>query len=279
MCLYKLFITKGNLIMERTCKHCSVTFNESNGKVFSNHVRWCKSNPDRNNSSKSIGAGVSKANDKKYGKVSEFTKICKCGNSYVVECREGNINKSRYVMQHCSMKCANTRVHSDETKAKIRDTLEDTRSEPEYVKRVYPNRVKTCPHCSSEFTGRRKYCSDGCKLDNTLIHLDNKNRYKRDCKFKFSLQSFPCEFEFDLITKYGWYKAKNRGDNVNGVSRDHMIPVVYGWKHGISPEIISHPANCKLMRHSDNVSKGIKPSISLEALCHKIEKWNKIYNQ
>ena len=104
------------------------------------------------------------------------------------------------------------------------------------------------------------------------------NKYRRNCQFSFSLNSYPDEFDFDMIRKYGWYKAKNRGNNLNGVSRDHIIPIMYGWKHKIPSDIISHPANCQLMRHNDNVSKGITPDITLEALQDKIENWNKKYN-
>lgn len=76
----------------------------------------------------------------------------------------------------------------------------------------------------------------------------------------------------------GWYKAKNKGNNLNGVSRDHIISVKYGFENNIDPKIISHPANCQLLRHNDNVSKGKNNHITLQELLLKIEEWDKKYN-
>jgi hypothetical protein len=81
-----------------------------------------------------------------------------------------------------------------------------------------------------------------------------------------------------LIRKYGWYKAKNKGNNLNGVSRDHMYSVMEGYRNNVDPSIISHPANCRLIRHNDNISKLDGSTITLEELLDRIEKWNKKYN-
>ena len=88
----------------------------------------------------------------------------------------------------------------------------------------------------------------------------------------------PEEFDFELIKRYGWYKAKNHGNNLTGISRDHMVSIKYGFEHNVDPKIISHPANCKLMIHSENVRKYNKCSITLEELLVRIENWNKKYN-
>ena len=101
--------------------------------------------------------------------------------------------------------------------------------------------------------------------------------YRTDCCFKFSVYDYPKEFDLSLIGKNGWYKAKNRGDNLGGVSRDHMISVKFGWKNGIDAKIISHPANCKLMIHSENVRKYSSNSISLEQLLNRIKEWDAKY--
>jgi len=102
---------------------------------------------------------------------------------------------------------------------------------------------------------------------------DDYKNYRRDCQFKFSLNDFPDKFDFGLIGVHGWYKAKNRGDNPNGISRDHAISIKFGWNNDISPEIIAHPANCILMPHTDNMKKNMKCSLSLEELKIKIENW------
>ena len=106
----------------------------------------------------------------------------------------------------------------------------------------------------------------------------SKHYYKLQCQFNFALSDFPDEFDFDLIRKYGWYKAKNKGNNPNGVSRDHMYSVMEGYRNNVDPSIISHPANCRLIRHNDNISKLDGSTITLEQLLDRIEKWNKKYN-
>ena len=88
---------------------------------------------------------------------------------------------------------------------------------------------------------------------------------------------YPEEFDFNLIEQYGWYKAKNRGNNPNGVSRDHIYSIEEGYKNLIDPYIISHPANCMLIQQRKNASKHIKSNISIERLIEKIKQWNEKY--
>ena len=97
------------------------------------------------------------------------------------------------------------------------------------------------------------------------------------CSFKFNVFNYPEEFDLALIEKHGWYSASNRGGNSNGVSRDHMLSVRFAFDNGIDPMLVSHPANCKLLRHNDNVSKFSKCSITHEELKARIEKWNARY--
>lgn len=103
--------------------------------------------------------------------------------------------------------------------------------------------------------------------------------YRHDCAFTFALSDFPDEFDFSFIEKYGWYKAANHGNNLNGVSRDHMYSVKDGFINNVDPKIISHPANCKLVLQRYNSSKCSKSSITLEQLMDRIQKWDIKYNK
>ena len=102
-------------------------------------------------------------------------------------------------------------------------------------------------------------------------------KYRSKCEFTFSLNDYPDKFDFTLIEIHGWYKAKNRGNIPNGVNRDHMYSVKEGYDNNIEPYIISHPANCQLLLHRDNVKKNIKCCITLDELLERIEKWNNKY--
>ncbi len=101
--------------------------------------------------------------------------------------------------------------------------------------------------------------------------------YRYFTQFKFALKSFPDEYDFSLIAKHGWYKAKHCGDNQNGVSRDHIVSVRYGFDNNIATWIIAHPANCQLMPQTLNSSKNSKCDLTIDELLEKIEKWNKKY--
>lgn len=108
-----------------------------------------------------------------------------------------------------------------------------------------------------------------------LFDLDD---YRVKCKFEFDVFDYPEEFDFSLVEQYGWYSPTNKGNNLSGISRDHMLSISYGYKHDIDPEILSHPANCELMLQRDNVKKRSDCSISLEELQERIIWWDKKYN-
>lgn len=78
------------------------------------------------------------------------------------------------------------------------------------------------------------------------------------------------EFDFSLVEKYGWYSPSNKKNNLDGVSRDHIFSVKEGFELEIDSKLISHPANCQLMIHNQNVSKHKKSNITIDELIEKI---------
>lgn len=207
-------------------------------------------------------------------------KTCpKCGST---------IEFSRRKNKFCTAKCGNSRTHSENTKNKIRDgNLKFLEINPEFgiQKKLHHIKCDNCNNIFENYNPDRKFCSRTCsglKNGSKLRDIVNMNKtekeiYKKLCMFKFNLMDYKDEFDFSLIEEHGWYKAKNKGNNLNGISRDHMISITFGFKNNIDPNIISHPANCVLMRHSKNSSKGIKNSITLDELLTKIEMWNSKY--
>jgi hypothetical protein len=136
------------------------------------------------------------------------------------------------------------------------------------------NKIK-CIECNS-LTSKKKYCSNECRRAYERKNMDEYQKYKQDCLFKFNLSDYPEQFDFSLIEKYGWYSPTNKKNNLEGVSRDHMLSVREGFELGIDPKIISHPANCRLMKHTDNISKNKKSVLTLEELLEKIKKFDGI---
>lgn len=111
---------------------------------------------------------------------------------------------------------------------------------------------------------------NGKYKESNKIGLD---RYRQLCEFKFNVYHFPNKFDLKLIEEFGWYKAKNRGDNQNGVSRDHMYSVKEGFLHNIDPFYISHPANCEIMVNVKNNKKKTNCSITIEELYNRVKNW------
>lgn len=143
---------------------------------------------------------------------------------------------------------------------------------------------KECASCKKSFivnAPRKKqvYCSRACTPQGikSATLRDTLVQYRRQCNFKFGLGTFPLEFEFDLIRKHGWYSPTNKKNNLAGISRDHRFSVCEGFRLGVDPRMIRHPANCVLMLHSENISKLSGCSITLDELKLKIEEWDRKY--
>jgi len=199
--------------------------------------------------------------------------IKKCKNCEKIV-KHGNI--------FCSKKCSASynnkgRTHSSKTKKKIRSSiLSNYKNKKIPVKKI---KCEICGllHCNSRF------CSIECYREfikrNPGYYKKQSNsdykQYKLDCMFRFNVYNYPDEFDLSLINKHGWYKASNRGNNLNGISRDHIFSITEGFKQNISSIIISHPANCQLMGHQKNNKKHTTCGIDIPKLKIKILKWNK----
>ena len=202
--------------------------------------------------------------------------------------------------QFCSTVCSNTfsstgRIHTEESKEKTRQKLIG-------LKHSQERRLKNTGENNGMYIDGRasviylkskdkvddkrkcKYCNE-YKIDkNKKIICDDcrasyYKAYRPSCEFKFDINLYKSEFEMGLIESYGWYSPSNKGNNLNGVSRDHLYSVRDGFVNKIDCGIIKHPANCKLMIHSDNSSKYYNSNITLEELLIRIKNWNEKYGK
>lgn len=264
------------------CPHCNKEI-QGNKKVFANHVRWCVKNPKYLEIKNNTIYKIKKHYIEKFGEYKDFEVCCeKCGKIFVVNEQE----KLHPIKKHyyCSKSCSNTRILTDETKQKISNSL--NLSDKINHKKEY---IHICPYCNKEyktFRKNKKYCSRKCayigryylqlkdKIQNPLIF---RKYYRLQCKFKFSINNFKEEFDFNKIQIYGWYKPANKGNNLNGISRDHKYSINDGLLNNIDPYYISHPANCELLTQNENASKHSKSSISIDDLYRLVDKWNKKY--
>lgn len=256
---------------EYVCDQCQIKFDTFQAKA--NHVRW--KHLDNSSYSLKMREISTEIANKRFGRIIEDTVECfhkKCNNSIEIKYREGKKKEKYFCSSHCSRSYSSTSSPLKNEKISKKLTKEKA--------------TKICPYCKKNFSYHsrlnRKYCSSECSNSSKREKYSLERRYtlknyRSKSSFTFNLSDYPEEFDFTLVERYGWYKASNHGNNLNGVSRDHMISVKFGYENKIDPSIISHPANCKLMRHNDNVSKYTGCQITLEELLERIKKWNEKY--
>lgn len=202
---------------------------------------------------------------------SKSPKKCeKCNEFISFEMRSGRF---------CSRSCKNGRPKSIETRkrmsAKAKEAPWGFLSKPKRK----TSKVSNCIICGAEVY-RKKTCSKQCYSQhrkNNVSTSGSLSCYRSACAFRFNVYDYPEEFNLSLIETYGWYKAANRGNNLNGVSRDHIVSVRYGFDNNIDPSIIGHPANCQLLPHTENSKKFTNCHITIEELLKCIDKWDKKY--
>jgi hypothetical protein len=192
----------------------------------------------------------------------------------------------------CSSKCArgfSTKNKRQEINAQVSKSLTGRKLEEEHRKKAIDALVRSgrivlkeriirqCLSCNCEMSCRpsdkRKFCSAKCWVNYTEQNKDKYLLYRQRCNFKFDVYDYPDKFDLSLAESLGWYSPSNKKNNLDGVSRDHMYSVNEGFKNGIDPSIIAHPANCRVIQHRSNQSKRAKSSITLEELMERIKSW------
>lgn len=184
----------------------------------------------------------------------------------------------------CSKSCSATfnnlnSVKSEETKEKISKKLIGKRyktkksiikkEKNEKIIKKYGSLKRKCKYCGNyKIDKKHKAICDDCRVE-------YYEAYRPSCEFKFDINKYKDKFDFKLVEQYGWYSPSNKGNNLNGVSRDHLYSVRDGFINKVDCEIINHPANCGLLKHTENSSKHDYSCISLEELKERIKKWIK----
>lgn len=158
--------------------------------------------------------------------------------------------------------------YHDEHPEKRQKSIDSRRNTFLLLSKVIDN-TRSCKFCSGPVFHFKTVC-ESCKFESRIL-------YRHECDFKFKIEDYPEYFDLSLIEKYGRYSPRNKGNNLNGISKDHLLSINDGFKNKIDPKIISHPANCILRRHKENQSKGFKSFITLNELLKRIEEFNLKY--
>ena len=221
-----------------------------------------------------------------------YGKFCSlsCGTSSRNKSNLEN-SKIKYNLNPSKCRCCQLVLDYEKRKNKYCSTSCASKITNQIARKRGPTAVEKLPYCKIKFilcTHTNQYYSnkntDGSTRRCSPYIKTIREHYYMAARFKFNVYHYPEEFDLKLIEQYGWYtcpglKRKGEPKNVLGVSRDHIISVSYGFLNNIDSKIISHPANCRIMLHSDNKIKHSKCDMTVEQLLKQIDKWNKKYTE
>jgi hypothetical protein len=202
-------------------------------------------------------------------------------------------NKETKNIKFCGHSCAASytngtrKPRTEESKLKTSKTL---RSKPltnqfgTFAPIVYQDIVGDFTRiyfCKCKFTDKQFVSTRKLYIHPSII--ETKEQYTYQCRFAFAISDYPEWFKgaSELIEQYGWYSTpgsnKKGITNINGISRDHLYSSSDGFKNNIDTKLLSHPANCRLLTHKENQSKGKNSSITIEELKSKIIQFEVLY--
>lgn len=206
----------------------------------------------------------------RYQSTLEHCSVC---NTLFKRCRDRN---------HCSLSCVATarnlsRTLSPESEQRRRSNIASS------IKRLAKQRNPLLfdpvgPFSKVKFTKCRitgkMYVSvkGSSRLPSPYYSVTGITKYRRSCSFRFKLDTYPDEFDCSKPM----YSGK-RNPDINAYSRDHMFSVADGHRLNIDPKLIAHPANCRLIRQSLNLTKSHNSCISLDDLMSRIKEWDMKY--
>ena len=117
----------------------------------------------------------------------------------------------------------------------------------------------------------------------TRATREGNNTYRKlseigDCEIYFKAASFKHGFKTSVIDEIKLLKDNgvfNKSSNTKGCVRDHLLSRRYGFDNNIPTWIISHPANCEIVLHAENVRRAFTNDnqITLDELLERIENW------
>jgi ribosomal protein L37AE/L43A len=110
----------------------------------------------------------------------------------------------------------------------------------------------------------------------SVLRIEDRDQYSvyvKAASFKHGFET-KCKKQNALLKEYGVFNSRNN-KNTNGCVRDHLLSRRYGFENNIATWIISHPANCEIVLHSENIRRAFDDDnlITIEELLERIENW------
>ena len=104
-----------------------------------------------------------------------------------------------------------------------------------------------------------------------ITAVEDYEIYFKATSFKHGFKTSVSD-EIKLLEEYGVFNSKS---NTKGCVRDHLLSRRYGFDNNIPTWIISHPANCEIVLHAENVRRAFSNDnqITLDELLERILNW------
>ena len=196
-----------------TCKYCGKEL--KNKHALKAHEFRCKSNPDYEENKQRYAEVTKKFKELSRQKPSAYfnytSKCLKCGKEFTQRTTQSIINSNKH-QRCCCLKCAHSRVHSDETKQKISNSLNKfyesigssrRSNNPKHRRNCSKNYIKnktnrtkdirkhSCVYCNKEIYAKYVkgvYCYDCAEL-HKLPNLQLYNEYGKTIPSKQKIDS------------------------------------------------------------------------------------------
>lgn len=254
-------------MINQNCKICNIEYIKGIGECCSRQCHNIKINSrPRTNDSHVVAA---RNRELKYN--SNPIKCKQCDNFL-------NFDAYKSKFKFCSQSCSATHYNSKRDKKlyeqqsmsmKLRIELDPTDNRSVKWPKSIVN-FKNCEKCNKAFRSinGKTYCSNVCKAGTNI------KTYRRACKFTMTKISHPELFDYELLSKHGWYRPANHknGYNPDGATWDHLFRIEDGFKLNVLPDIISHPANAQMISWRENKARS-SSTITYDELLERIKNW------
>ena len=227
-------------IKEYVCKYCGIKYIGTRGG-FSNHLHYCKMNPNIYSKPKRKSKKIEKHT---------YKFICKnCGKEYELQLTEREYLTGKHSYKNfCSKSCANTRCHTSKTKQKIGNSVKNSES----YKAAQLNRKKNSKN---------------------YVYDENKQEYIKICKKPYC-GSYELNEKYPEISKRQSPKWFNKlipfGLDISTLGTERFIIEYFKCKKLLYEEYVVNKLSPKDIYLKYNCSTHINNS---ETLLHVFKDW------
>lgn len=184
-------------------------------------------------------------------------------------------NRRHALISFCRLILHTEDVITEEHVCQVREIIQsrlDSGLSPKDIKNIYNLNYTDFGMFIKKCLGLRikniKEAAVNLVIKSGKIVTDEKKLYWSACKFSFDPYAYPDIPGYDLLLERGIYHPKG---NPDGVCRDHMVSINYGWYNHIDPAIISSKYNCQFITNYDNIVKNSKSCITVQDLLNRID--------